>query len=164
MPRIAGSWKLLRARSSMENCEASGAKQTLLQLKTKQYRAVPWDMSKMMEIDPHSSTCKQLLFKSRHLDTSSICDSHYINVIIHRGKRYPTFRERHTTHGASHVTRHTSHTAHFALHTVHVARHTPQANVIRQTSHVTRHTSLVTRHTSHLHTTTIHTNNIHNIA
>jgi hypothetical protein len=34
----------------MENCEVSGAKQTLLQLKAKQYRAVPWDMSKIMEI------------------------------------------------------------------------------------------------------------------
>jgi hypothetical protein len=90
---------------------------------------VPWDMSKIMEIDPISSTCEQLLFASRHQDTSSICDSHYINVIIHCGKRYPTFRERHTTHGASHVARLTSH-------------------VTRHTSHVTRHTSHVTLHTS----------------
>ena len=104
----------------MENFEASGAKQTLLQLKAKQSRAVPWDMSKIMEIDPISSTCEQLLFASRHQDTSSICDSHYINVIIHCGKRYPTFRERHTTHGASHVARHTFHAKH---HTSPVTRH-----------------------------------------
>lgn len=143
MPRIAGSWKLLRARSSMENFEASGAKQTLLQLKAKQSRAVPWDMSKIMEIDPISSTCEQLLFASRHQDTSSICDSHYINVIIHCGKRYPTFRERHTTHGASHVARLTSH---FTRFTSHVTLSTPN---------LTRHPSHVTRHTSHLHTTTM---------
>ena len=150
MPRIAGSWKLLRARSSMENFEASGAKQTLLQLKAKQSRAVPWDMSKIMEIDPISSTCEQLLFASRHQDTSSICDSHYINVIIHCGKRYPTFRERHTTHGASHVARLTSHvtrhTSHGSLRTSHGSRRT--SHFPRQTSHVNRHTSLVALHTS----------------